>query len=221
MIDDNQAAPAADAFSERMRHLAAHYMSALEQVILSRDIETASGIAARALGSNPDRQTPPPSTHVAGWQDISTAPKNTKVLAAYRNELGNWRIVTACYHTQLDWSDEYGDHEQEFAPEDWYEESDSSEVIYPCSKTPTLWMPLPHPDAAPDQHAGSVQALLNSLDRTAIAKIVDPSAWMNEGGDEIEQDHSGTSLRVADQIITYVLRKARALATTEGSVDGA
>ena len=77
------------------------------------------------------------------WQEISTAPKNTKLLAAYQNELGNWRIVTACYHTHLDWSDEYGDHEQEFAPEAWYEESDSSEVIYPTSCVPTRWMPLP------------------------------------------------------------------------------
>lgn len=57
------------------------------------------------------------------------------------------------------------------------------------------------------------KTLLNSLDRTAIAKIIDPSAWLNEYGDEIEHDHSGTSLHVADQVITYVLRKARALAT--------
>lgn len=77
------------------------------------------------------------------WQPIETAPKNTKVLAAYQNELGNWRIVTACYHTQLEWSDEYGDHEEEFAPEAWYEENDSSEVIYPTSRVPTHWMPLP------------------------------------------------------------------------------
>lgn len=88
---------------------------------------------------------PSPSQHLVGWQDISTAPKNTKVLAAYRNEAGNWRIVTACYHTQLEWSDEYGDHEQEYAPEDWYEENDSSEVIYPCRCKPTHWQPLPAP----------------------------------------------------------------------------
>lgn len=80
-----------------------------------------------------------------GWQSIETAPKNTKVLAAYQNELGNWRIVTACYHTQLDWSDEYGDHEEEYAPEAWYEENDSSDVIYMVSRIPTHWMPLPPP----------------------------------------------------------------------------
>lgn len=94
-------------------------------------------------------KNPPPQTNVVGWQLIETAPKNIKVLAAYQNELGNWRIVTACYHTQLDWSDEYGDHEDEgeFAPEAWYEENDSSEVIYPCSRKPTHWMPLPAPPA--------------------------------------------------------------------------
>lgn len=90
-----------------------------------------------------EAETQSTQSNVAGWQDISTAPKNTKVLAAYQNELGNWRILTACYHTRLDWSDEYGDHEEEFAPEDWYEESDSSEVIYSTSRKPTHWMPLP------------------------------------------------------------------------------
>lgn len=72
----------------------------------------------------------------------------------------------------------------------------------------------------PQSNLDGVQALLHSLDRTAIAKIVDPSAWINEGGYDIEQEHSGPALIAADQIITYVLRKARALATTEGSDNG-
>lgn len=80
-----------------------------------------------------------------GWQLIKDAPQNQKLLVAYQNELGNWRIVTACYHTQLEWSDEYGDHEQEYAPEGWYEENDSSDVIYPTSQQPTHFRPLPAP----------------------------------------------------------------------------
>lgn len=64
-----------------------------------------------------------------------------------------------------------------------------------------------------------VQTLLNSLDCTAIAKIVDPSAQINEGGYDIEHEHTGTSHHVADQIITTVVRKAGALATTEGPAD--
>lgn len=69
----------------------------------------------------------------------------------------------------------------------------------------------------PAPHVACVQALLNSLDRTSIAKIVDPSAWINEGGYDIEQVHSGPALIAADQIITYVLREARSLAAKEGS----
>lgn len=82
------------------------------------------------------------------WQPIETAPKNTKVLAAYRNAMGKWRIVTACYHTQLPWSDDHWrdeDDEAEYAPEAWYEESDSSETIYQTSGRPTHWQPLPSP----------------------------------------------------------------------------
>jgi hypothetical protein len=82
---------------------------------------------------------------VSEWKTIESAPKNQKVLVAYRNELNNWRIVTACYHTQLDWSDEYDDIEQEYAPEDWYEENETVEVIYPCAGAPTHWQPLPEP----------------------------------------------------------------------------
>lgn len=87
------------------------------------------------------------------WRDIATAPKNKKVLVAYRNALGKWRIVTACYHTQLPWSDEEaGLHEAEYAPEGWYEESDSSETIYRTSSPPTHWRHLPAPPSPGVQH---------------------------------------------------------------------
>lgn len=82
---------------------------------------------------------------MSDWQDISTAPENLKVLVAYKNSLGKWRIVTGCYHTQLPWSDDHDprDDESEYAPEGWYEESDSSETIYRTNEPPTHWMPLP------------------------------------------------------------------------------
>lgn len=85
------------------------------------------------------------------WQPIETAPKNKKLLVAYQNRLGNWRIVTGCYHTQLAWSDDHwrdDDDESEYAPEGWYEESDSSETIYRTDLPPTHWMPLPTPPQA-------------------------------------------------------------------------
>lgn len=88
---------------------------------------------------------------MSNWQPIETAPKDVKVLVAYQNRLGNWRVVTACYHTQLDWSDDYlrdDDDESEYAPEGWYEESESSETIYCTDCPPTHWMPLPAPPEA-------------------------------------------------------------------------
>lgn len=100
----------------------------------TRSFESRIEVIARAIMAEREREK---------WQPIETAPKNIKVLAAYQNGLGNWRIVTACYHTQLELSDEYGDHEEEYAPQGWYEESDSSEVIYQCSCKPTHWTPLP------------------------------------------------------------------------------
>src|SRR3990167_5175226 len=33
-----------------------------------------------------------------GWMPIGTAPKGIKVLAAYKNELGNWRRIIARYY---------------------------------------------------------------------------------------------------------------------------
>lgn len=89
-----------------------------------------------------------------GWQSIETAPKNRKMLVAYRNPLGNWRIVTACYHTRLPWSEDDGwDSESEFAPEAWYEESDSQDSILPTASAPTHWQPLPAPPALPTQES--------------------------------------------------------------------
>lgn len=42
-----------DAYKDRFRSLAAHYMAGLQAVILARDLATASALAAQALGSDP------------------------------------------------------------------------------------------------------------------------------------------------------------------------
>lgn len=87
------------------------------------------------------------------WQSMDSAPKDTKILVGYRNSLGNWRTVTACYHTQLPWSEDAwrdDDDESEYAPEGWYEESETHENILPIEHYPIAWMPLPLPP-----HGGS------------------------------------------------------------------
>ncbi len=85
------------------------------------------------------------------WRDMETAPKDTKVLVAYQNALGNWRVVLACYHTQLPWSEEsyldFVDQEGEYAPEGWYEESETHETILPVDGTPLVWCEIPTPSA--------------------------------------------------------------------------
>lgn len=87
------------------------------------------------------------------WQPIETAPQNVNVLVAYKNGNGKWRIIKACYHTQLPWSEEsyldFVGQEGEYAPKGWYEESDSHETIYPIDGVISHWMPLPAPPALP------------------------------------------------------------------------
>lgn len=80
------------------------------------------------------------------WQPIETAPKNKKLLIAFKNSLGRRRVIIGCYHTALPWSDDYRDvDESEFAPEGWYEESETHETIHQIRFAPDLWMDIPYP----------------------------------------------------------------------------
>jgi hypothetical protein len=55
-------------------------------------------------------------------------------------------VIIGCYHTALPWSDDYLDgDEPEFAPEGWYEESETNETIYQIGCIPDLWMDIPYP----------------------------------------------------------------------------
>lgn len=75
------------------------------------------------------------------WQPIETAPKGVKVLAGFRNSHGHWRTILATYYVEgsLDWEDGEGD----YAPEGWYEETETHDTILPCA--PTHWQSLPEP----------------------------------------------------------------------------
>lgn len=78
---------------------------------------------------------------VPDWRPIAEAPKRRKVLVAYRNQLGNWRRVLACYYppeTLGSETDESG-----WCEEGWYEEAEAAETIYPVEHPPELYMPLP------------------------------------------------------------------------------
>ena len=79
------------------------------------------------------------------WHPIESAPKGFKVLAGYLNEAGKWRTVIARYYPENSLT-AAEDSEDEFAPEGWYEESETHEELLPILP-PTHWMPLPAPPA--------------------------------------------------------------------------
>lgn len=84
---------------------------------------------------------------MAEWQPIETAPKGRKVIAGYANALGKWRTVLARYYSEgtLEWHDQSPLYGEGYAPEGWYEESETHEDLLPLDPEPTHWMPLPAP----------------------------------------------------------------------------
>jgi hypothetical protein len=105
--------------------------------------------------------TPPPQGEEVrkdGWLPIETAPKGQKVIAGYRNQLGKWRSVMGTYYppntlpTTDDWI-----ADAEYAPEGWYEESETHEDIYPMDCPPTHWQPLPASPSTSEAEAPPTQ----------------------------------------------------------------
>ena len=80
------------------------------------------------------------------WRLIDTAPRLTKVIVGYYNEFGNWRSVMAMYYppATLDLADDMDDTEDGFAPEGWYELTETHDYIRETDKPPTHWMPAPN-----------------------------------------------------------------------------
>jgi hypothetical protein len=110
--------------------------------------------AAAELASEALR-TAAPAVQQDGWMPIESAPKNRKVLVAYKNSLGKWRRVMASYATAADIEEAgedsgYGDTG---AKPGWYEECESQKTIMPVEGEPELWHELPPIDAAADHIA--------------------------------------------------------------------
>lgn len=87
------------------------------------------------------------------WRPIGEAPHMRKLLAAYQNALGKWRIVKACYYDAKtlelgDTTDWLEDGDEGFAPAGWYEESETRDDILPLDTPPTHFMELPSPPEA-------------------------------------------------------------------------
>lgn len=84
--------------------------------------------------------------HYEKWRGIDSAPHMQKLLVAYQNALGKWRIVKACFYEAETLP--MSDCDDEFAFPGWYEESETHEDILLLDKVPTHWRPLPPPPGA-------------------------------------------------------------------------
>lgn len=93
-----------------------------------------------------------------GWQPIETAPKGRKIIAGYFNSSGKWRTIMACYFEAktLDANHDYIDGDEDgFAPEGWYEISETHcEDLLPTDHPPTHWMPQPVAPTIRSQQGG-------------------------------------------------------------------
>lgn len=126
-----------------------------ESAITMANLPTEFGVACitdagaqRIAKALTDAATALEAMEAGGWLPISEAPKGRKVLAGYKNKLGNWRTVTARYYLPqtLLLEDDRDDLDDDgYAPEGWYEESETQEVILRIEESPTHFQPLPTP----------------------------------------------------------------------------
>ena len=90
------------------------------------------------------------------WRAIETAPQKRKVLVAYKNRAGHWRIVLAFHgcpplHPDADPYEgciEIGD--EWICPLGWWEEAEAyeDEPLQMVDGEPTHWRPLPQPPSS-------------------------------------------------------------------------
>lgn len=120
---------------------------------------------------------------------MNNAPKGIKVLVGYYNDLGKWRTVTARYYEAgtLDCNDDTAD-EAGFAPEGWYEESETHDDLLSLP-VPSRWMPLPAPPSAENVQAperASKGTTESFTDADYLSRIIALEAMLQEQHAEIE-----------------------------------
>lgn len=76
-----------------------------------------------------------------GWQDIARAPKQKKIIVAYKNSSGKWRRTLALYFPMETLESEH--NESGWADDGWYESSEEHEELLPLEYEPELWADLP------------------------------------------------------------------------------
>ena len=84
----------------------------------------------------------------AEWLPIESAPKGKKLILGYHNALGKWRTIMGTYYlpNTLYASDDDDDADEDgYAPEGWYEESESHAFILRTVHEPTHYMNRPAP----------------------------------------------------------------------------
>ena len=97
---------------------------------------------------NDTRKALAPFDPSAGWLPIESAPKGKKLILGYHNALGKWRTIMGTYYlpNTLYASDDDDDADEDgYAPEGWYEESESHAFILRTVHEPTHYMNRPAP----------------------------------------------------------------------------
>lgn len=123
--------------------------------------------------TEPNYINPAPGIWIdTGWRSAAAPDAGRIVLAAFRNRLGKWRIVRACYYgtNMLPLSPECeafpGCTECEasgeiYAPSGWYEEVENADLygegaIFPIDSEVEYWQPLPPPPAKEAPEPGTL-----------------------------------------------------------------
>ena len=90
---------------------------------------------------------------MTSWIGADWIPIQRKLLVGYWNSLGNWRTVLARYYPagSLDIHDDYCHESSDgYAPEGWYEVTETHECMMRLEYPPLFWMYIEQPPSKPE-----------------------------------------------------------------------